>query len=36
MHVVLSIGYLGACAGCPPPRPEMEMQVDWVRVWQRR
>jgi beta-glucanase (GH16 family) len=36
MHLVLSIGYLGACTGCPPPPAEMEMQVDWVRVWQRR
>jgi len=35
MHLVLSIGSLGACAGCPPRPPELEMQVDWVRVWQR-
>ena len=35
MHLVFSILYLGSCAGCGPRPPELWMQVDWVRVWQR-
>jgi hypothetical protein len=35
MHIVLTINYLGECPGCPATRPaNLEMQVDWVRVWQ--
>ena len=34
MHLVFSIQYLPRCDGCPPRPPELEMQVDWVRVWQ--
>ncbi|HET6953449.1 MAG TPA: hypothetical protein VFI47_23935 [Acidimicrobiales bacterium] len=35
MHLVFTIGYLNNCAGCGPRPAEMDMQVDWVRVWQR-
>jgi hypothetical protein len=34
MHLVFSIQYLGECNGCPPRPPSLEMQIDWVRVWQ--
>jgi hypothetical protein len=34
MHLVYSIQYLPRCDGCPPRPPELEMEVDWVRVWQ--
>jgi hypothetical protein len=36
MHLVFTIAYLDDCAGCGPRPAELEMQVDWVRVWQRR
>jgi len=34
MHIVFTINYLGECPGCPPRPDGLEMQVDWVRVWQ--
>jgi hypothetical protein len=34
MHLVFSIQYLRRCDGCPPRPPELELEVDWVRVWQ--
>jgi hypothetical protein len=34
MHLTFSIQYLGRCDGCPPRPDELEMQIDWVRVWQ--
>jgi hypothetical protein len=36
MHLVFTMQYLGRCDGCPPRPAELEMQVDWVRVWQRQ
>jgi hypothetical protein len=33
MHLTFTMQYLGWCEGCPPRPPELEMQVDWVRVW---
>jgi hypothetical protein len=35
MHLVLSMSYLPTCAGCRPRPASLEMQVDWVRVWQQ-
>jgi hypothetical protein len=35
MHIVFTMLYLPTCAGCPARPPSLEMQVDWVRVWQR-
>jgi hypothetical protein len=35
MHIVFTMLYLRACAGCPQRPASLEMQVDWVRVWQR-
>ena len=35
MHLVLSMIYLPVCSGCPPRPSSLEMQVDWVRVWQQ-
>lgn len=35
MHMVFTIQYLGQCAGCGERPPELELQVDWVRVWRR-
>lgn len=35
MHLVFTIQYLRQCTGCPTRPPELELQVDWVRVWQR-
>jgi hypothetical protein len=34
MHLIFTMQYLGWCEGCPPRPDELEMQVDWVRVWQ--
>jgi hypothetical protein len=34
MHLTFTMQYLSRCDGCPPRPPELEMQVDWVRVWQ--
>jgi hypothetical protein len=35
MHIVFTMLYLNACVRCPAVRPNsLEMQVDWVRVWQ--
>ncbi|HLM63099.1 MAG TPA: hypothetical protein VK306_02280 [Acidimicrobiales bacterium] len=34
MHLVFTMQYLTQCNGCPPRPAELEMQVDWVRVWQ--
>jgi hypothetical protein len=36
MHLAFTIQYLGECSGCPPRPSELEMQVDFVRVWQVR
>lgn len=35
MHLVFSMKYLGLCHNCPPKPPSLEMQIDWVRVWQQ-
>ncbi len=35
MHIVFTMLYLGECNGCPPRPSSLEMEVDWVRVWQR-
>ena len=35
MHMVFTMHYQGLCGGCPPRPAELELQVDWVRVWQR-
>jgi hypothetical protein len=35
MHLTFTMQYLGRCDGCPPRPPALEMQVDWVRVWQQ-
>ena len=35
MHIVFTILYLRSCAECGPRPAELQMQVDWVRVWQR-
>lgn len=34
MHIVLSMLYLNECAGCPPRPASLQMDIDWVRVWQ--
>jgi hypothetical protein len=34
MHLVFTMQYLTRCDGCGPRPSELEMQVDWVRVWQ--
>jgi hypothetical protein len=34
MHLVFTMQYLSRCDGCPPRPDQLEMQVDWVRVWQ--
>jgi hypothetical protein len=34
MHLVFDIQTLQQCDGCPPRPDELEMQIDWVRVWQ--
>lgn len=35
MQIEFALGYLQNCGGCPPRPSELEMQVDWVRVWQQ-
>ena len=35
MHLVFSMKYLGWCPSCPAQPPSLEMQIDWVRVWQQ-
>lgn len=34
MHIVFTMQYLGECIGCPARPTSLEMEVDWVRVWQ--
>jgi hypothetical protein len=34
MHLTFTMQYLAQCAGCPARPPKLEMQVDWVRVFQ--
>jgi hypothetical protein len=34
MHIVFTMLYLGECIGCSARPSSLEMQVDWVRVWQ--
>jgi len=34
MHIIFTMQYLGWCEGCPARPDELQMQVDWVRVWQ--
>jgi hypothetical protein len=34
MHLIFTILYLRECNGCGAAPPRLEMQVDWVRVWQ--
>lgn len=36
MHLVFTMQYLRTCDGCGPRPAGMALQVDWVRVWQRR
>jgi hypothetical protein len=36
MHLVFTMQYLRQCNGCPARPPELQLQVDWVRVWQAR
>lgn len=36
MHLVFTMQYLSQCGACPPRPHELELQVDWVRVWQTR
>jgi hypothetical protein len=35
MHMVFTIQYLRECPNCGPKPPELAIQVDWVRVYQR-
>jgi beta-glucanase (GH16 family) len=35
MKLVFTIQYARNCGGCPPRPPQLELEVDWVRVWQR-
>lgn len=35
MHLTFSLSFQGICGGCPPRPSELELQVDWVRVWQQ-
>lgn len=35
MHMVFTMQYLRGCDGCPARPASLEMQVDWVRVWQK-
>lgn len=35
MHLILSIKYHGLCGNCPPRPAQLQMEVDWVRVWQK-
>jgi hypothetical protein len=34
-HLIFTMQYLQNCGGCPPRPASLEMQVDWVRVWQQ-
>jgi beta-glucanase (GH16 family) len=36
MHLTFTMQYLQTCGGCPSRPASLEMQVDWVRVWQER
>jgi hypothetical protein len=35
MHLTFTMQYLARCDGCPPRPSELELQVDWVRVWRK-
>jgi len=35
MHLVFTMLYLPECSGCGARPSSMQMQVDWIRVWQR-
>lgn len=35
MHLVFTMQYLRQCDGCPARPSSLQMQVDWVRVWQQ-
>jgi Glycosyl hydrolases family 16 len=35
MQLIFTMQYLSRCDGCGPRPASLEMQVDWVRVWQR-
>jgi hypothetical protein len=35
MHLIFTMQYLSRCDGCGPRPSELEIEVDWVRVWQR-
>ena len=35
MQLIFTMQYLSRCDGCGPRPESLEMQVDWVRVWQR-
>ena len=34
MHLSFSIAYHGQCTNCSTPPEQLDMWVDWVRVWQ--
>ena len=36
MHIILSINDHGMCGNCPAKPAQLRMEVDWVRVWQKR
>ena len=35
MHLIFAINYHGLCGGCPAKPAQLQMEVDWVRVWQQ-
>ena len=35
MHLIFTINYHGLCGGCPAKPAQLQMEVDWVRVWQQ-
>lgn len=35
MHLIFTINFAGLCGSCPPKPAQLQMEVDWVRVWQK-
>jgi beta-glucanase (GH16 family) len=35
MHLNFTMAYIATCPTCGPKPPELTMDVDWVRVWQK-
>jgi beta-glucanase (GH16 family) len=35
MHLIFTINFAGLCGDCPPKPAQLQMEVDWVRVWQQ-